>query len=432
MKFLALTPRMVAVLTRIAVFTALAPATVTTAAPTIIWLEAVAADIEPGPGSWLIRVAASFLALIGMLGYFMVWAWPLAVTFLAVRSVRALRRRFSQTSRSDTRKRARAPVSGVHPAHGTTECALSRALRAGGGWFSQDGEFRMDSSSKIPRHRHRYARHASLGGPTLLLSHIVADACFGDGETLWTIDDCCPNAFRLIARRAADHPQARGADDAPGEDPAAPPREDRNCGPAWHRCTDCELCLLGRQLAPIRCAQPQRCWLPSGADRCHRPINVTHRIDCYHRQDMNPTVSRYANAMLAETSLITKIITGIGLALLLVVGVWSGDVHNSETSMMTVSAAPAPSPNASSADAEGNAAGSAFIEDSIDAVMIGVAGCLLGIACCFLVLVVRRTLSGRVPLRALSRLPRMLVPLPTTGRPFTAPLSLTQLSLSRI
>lgn len=146
---------------------------------------------------------------------------------------------------------------------------------------------------------------------------------------------------------------------------------------------------------------------------------------------MNPTVSRYAKAMLAETSLITKIITGIGLALLLVVGAWSGDVHNSETSMMTVSAAPTPSLNTSSADADESAAGSAFIEDAVDAVMIGVAGCLLGIACCFLVLVVGRMLLVRLTLRALARLPRVPAPLPTTGLLFTAPLSLTQLSLSR-
>ena len=112
MKLPALTPRMVTVLTWIAVFAAMAPATVMTAAPTVIWLEAVAADGGPGLGSWLILAAASLVALIGLLAYFMIWAWPLAAIFLAARAVRALRRRFPRARQTSAHKGEDAPVRG--------------------------------------------------------------------------------------------------------------------------------------------------------------------------------------------------------------------------------------------------------------------------------------------------------------------------------
>lgn len=94
MKLPALTPRMMTVLTGIAIFTAMAPATVITAAPTVIWLEGIASDTDPGLGARMILLAASLTALVGLLAYLMVWGWPLAVIFLAVRAIRALRRRF--------------------------------------------------------------------------------------------------------------------------------------------------------------------------------------------------------------------------------------------------------------------------------------------------------------------------------------------------
>lgn len=112
MKLPALTPRMVTVLTWIAVFAAMAPATVMTAAPTAIWLEAVAADVGPGLGRWLIHAAASLVALIGLLAYFMIWAWPLAAIFLATRAVRALRRRFPRARQTSPHKGEDAPVRG--------------------------------------------------------------------------------------------------------------------------------------------------------------------------------------------------------------------------------------------------------------------------------------------------------------------------------
>lgn len=112
MKVPALTPRMVAVLTWIAVFATMAPATVMTAAPTAIWLEGVAADGAPGLGSWLILALASLVALIGLLAYILIWGWPLAVIFLAVRANRALRRRFPRMKQKSAHKEEDPPVRG--------------------------------------------------------------------------------------------------------------------------------------------------------------------------------------------------------------------------------------------------------------------------------------------------------------------------------
>lgn len=104
MKLPVLTPRMMTVLTGIAIFTALAPATVMAAAPTVIWLDGVASDTGPGLGSWIILLAADLTALVGLLAYLVVWGWPLAIIFLAVRAIRALRRRFPRVRRANDDK----------------------------------------------------------------------------------------------------------------------------------------------------------------------------------------------------------------------------------------------------------------------------------------------------------------------------------------
>lgn len=104
MKLPVLTPRMTTVLTGIAIFTAMAPATVMAAAPTAIWLEGTAADTGPEIGAWIIRLGASLMALVGLLAYLMVWGWPLAVIFLAVQAIRAFRRRFPRGRRTNADK----------------------------------------------------------------------------------------------------------------------------------------------------------------------------------------------------------------------------------------------------------------------------------------------------------------------------------------
>ncbi len=104
MKLPVLTPLMMTVLTGIAIFTAMAPATVMAAAPTVIWLDGVASDTGPGLGSWMILLAADLTALVGLLAYLVVWGWPLAIIFLAVRAIRAFRRRFPRARRANADK----------------------------------------------------------------------------------------------------------------------------------------------------------------------------------------------------------------------------------------------------------------------------------------------------------------------------------------
>jgi len=103
---------MMMVLTWIAVFATMAPMTVMTAAPTVIWLEGVAADGGPGLGSWLILALASLVAMIGLLAYILIWGWPLAVIFLAARAICALRRRFPRVKRESAHKEEDPPVLG--------------------------------------------------------------------------------------------------------------------------------------------------------------------------------------------------------------------------------------------------------------------------------------------------------------------------------
>lgn len=105
MKLPALTPRMVTVFTWIAVFAALAPAIMFAAAPTIIWLEDNASGLEPGTGAWLLRLAASMLALAGMIAI-SIWAWPLALIFLSVRLIRILQWRLPHATDRNTDKRS--------------------------------------------------------------------------------------------------------------------------------------------------------------------------------------------------------------------------------------------------------------------------------------------------------------------------------------
>lgn len=150
---------------------------------------------------------------------------------------------------------------------------------------------------------------------------------------------------------------------------------------------------------------------------------------------MNLSASRRATALLCDRLLITRIITGIGLALLLILGASIGSHHEAESStpLATSSLVSATLPQADppGADATANLAGTAISDVVSDSVMLGVAGCLLGIICCFLLFVVARSLHRRVGLRTLCRLRRTGVPAPPTGRAFIAPLSLVQLSLSR-
>ncbi|KDA04578.1 hypothetical protein DC31_06065 [Microbacterium sp. CH12i] len=122
------------------------------------------------------------------------------------------------------------------------------------------------------------------------------------------------------------------------------------------------------------------------------------------------------------------------MALLLILGASIGSHHEAESTPLASSSlvsATLPQADSSGAGGTANLAGAAISDVVSDSVMLGVAACLLGIICCFLLFVVARSLFRRVTLRTLCRLPRTSVPAQQTGRAFIAPLSLTQLSLSR-
>ncbi|KAB1862682.1 hypothetical protein AB1285_17605 [Microbacterium sp. NRRL B-14842] len=143
----------------------------------------------------------------------------------------------------------------------------------------------------------------------------------------------------------------------------------------------------------------------------------------------------------ADEFLITKIITALGLALLLVVGAWPGghrDVTDTTPYLSTTSSSSLGTPSvgqdsAGSGESVVGATAEQFVTgDTANDIVIGVAGCLLGIICCFLVLIVTRTFRRHVPGSHIrERLPRAPSLAAMTGRLFALPPSLTQLSLSR-
>ncbi|WP_372968748.1 hypothetical protein [Microbacterium sp.] len=143
----------------------------------------------------------------------------------------------------------------------------------------------------------------------------------------------------------------------------------------------------------------------------------------------------------SDDFLITKIITALGLALLLVGGAWPGghrDAADAAPYLSTTSSSALGMPSAGHVSTGAGESGvvptgERFVAgDATNDIVIGVAGCLLGIICCFLVLVVTRAFRRHVPSsRIRERLPRAPSLAATTGRLFALPPSLTQLSLSR-
>lgn len=143
----------------------------------------------------------------------------------------------------------------------------------------------------------------------------------------------------------------------------------------------------------------------------------------------------------ADDFLITKIITALGLALLLVVGAWPGghrDATDATPYLSTTSSSSLGTPStghvsAGPGESVAGATAEQFVTgDAANDIMIGVAGCLLGIICCFLVLIVTRTFRRHIPSsRIRERSPRAPSLAAMTGRLFALPPSLTQLSLSR-
>lgn len=128
--------------------------------------------------------------------------------------------------------------------------------------------------------------------------------------------------------------------------------------------------------------------------------------------------------------LITKIIIGVGLAVLLLIGSVAGGHREGESSGYSVP------PATTSVDVQSPLV--AELADAVlsssstaDSVWLSVAGCLLGVVCCFLFLIVTRSLSSQRTLRLVVHRQRVTIHAPSTGRTLALPLSLTQLSLSR-
>ena len=137
--------------------------------------------------------------------------------------------------------------------------------------------------------------------------------------------------------------------------------------------------------------------------------------------------------MLNERLLITKIVTCLGLALLLVIGAWSAMHHEAENPAEVAAAVPA----VAAAEQSHPAVSDAFTLPSTSQVsqasgiLLGVVGCALGVLCVLIMFVAVRRRLVRSPSHLIQLSPRLPLPPIVSARPFTPPLSLAQLSLSR-
>jgi len=132
---------------------------------------------------------------------------------------------------------------------------------------------------------------------------------------------------------------------------------------------------------------------------------------------------------LSERLLITRIITSVALALLLVVGAWMATHAEPEA------APPASSSVTGHADAHIApiiADASVIEQGTTSPALLGVGVCVLGVLCGLLLILVNRWLHRvRRPQPDRSRLPLLRTLLPASAPPRTGALSLTQLSVSR-
>lgn len=133
--------------------------------------------------------------------------------------------------------------------------------------------------------------------------------------------------------------------------------------------------------------------------------------------------------ILSERLLITRIITSVALALLLVVGVWMATHTEPEA------AAPSASSVSEHVDAHiaPIAAGAQVIDQGATSpTLLGVAMCVLGVLCGLLLVVVTRWLHRtRRPQPERELLPLLRALLPTPAPPRVHAFTLTQLSISR-
>lgn len=134
--------------------------------------------------------------------------------------------------------------------------------------------------------------------------------------------------------------------------------------------------------------------------------------------------------ILSERLLITKIITSVALALLLIVGAWMAATHTE-----TETAAPTASSVTEHVDAHiAPLAADAPVMDQGTAApaLLGVAVCVLGVLCGLLLVVVNRwLLRARRPQPEPGLLPLLRAMMPAPAPPRAAAFTLTELSISR-
>ncbi|MDF2509122.1 MAG: hypothetical protein K0Q52_2981 [Microbacterium sp.] len=124
--------------------------------------------------------------------------------------------------------------------------------------------------------------------------------------------------------------------------------------------------------------------------------------------------------------LIARVITAVGLALLLVIGAWSSS-HGPADVHATLCLAPGVSSSADTASAEGVADSAT----AVDVLSSDLGVCLLAVLCGVALVLLLLRLRGRDTRPLGSRAPRRTSP-PRAGPRITVPaLSLTQLSISR-
>jgi len=133
--------------------------------------------------------------------------------------------------------------------------------------------------------------------------------------------------------------------------------------------------------------------------------------------------------ILSERLLVTRIITSVGLALLLIVGAWMSTHTEPEA------AAPTTSSVTEHMDAHiaPIAAGTPVIDQgTTNSTLLGVAVCVLGVLCGLLLVAVTRWLHRtRQPQPERGLLPLLRVLLPAPAPPRVAAFTLTQLGISR-
>lgn len=133
---------------------------------------------------------------------------------------------------------------------------------------------------------------------------------------------------------------------------------------------------------------------------------------------------------LNERLLITKIITGLGLALMVMVGSWSGTHDGTERSFPAAAHVVEMEQHQSSSAADDSAVAAAWVT-AADDVLLAAAGCVLGILCVLVLCAVLRNFVLRSSPRIVQVSPRTGASLAVSARFFAPTLSLIELSLSR-